>query len=92
MFQEKSFKKMFKVENKKFSKCQIIFVIIRDGIEWIFHPLLRRDKDTSKRRPKDCDTLRQRMGGRVPAVHRHLPVCGVVLESGLGHQTRHALR
>lgn len=70
---------------KTFSKCQLIFFITRDGTEWIFHPLLRRNKDTSERRPKDCDALRQRVGGRVPAVHRHLPVRGLVLESGLGH-------
>lgn len=70
---------------KTFSKCQLIFFITRDGTEWIFHPLLRRNKDTSERRPKDCDALRQRVGGRVPAVYRHLPVRGLVLESGLGH-------
>lgn len=75
---------MFKVE-KLFLNVNLFFFITRDGTEWIFHPLLRRNKDTSERRPKDCDALRQRVGGRVPAVYRHLPVRGLVLESGLGH-------
>lgn len=84
MFLEKSQTKCSK-SKKLFFKCQLIFFITRHSTEWIFHPLLRRDKDTSERRPKDCDALRQRVGGRVPAVHRHLSVRWLVLESGLGH-------